>query len=683
MNSKIVKNKHGNMCIYVNGKIEEPFAYMTYQVEKGEFSQFKQAGFKLFCVSAFAGDMGSGFYSGVKPFSDSFWKAEDVYDFSGVKRELDFVIDNNLPGDVYILIRVNLNVPSWWKEKYPQEMARSFEGSAIRQSFSSKKWISDCEKVMSNFQKWINENGYSEYIIGWHIAGGETSEFFSVRDSQSFYVDYSECCRLHFIEWCESKYKCISDLNNSWKTEYDTFNQISIPSPFERHYCQWGEIRNPNNERKVIDFYRFFNASYADTIVKIASTVKRISEYKLIVGAFYGYITELTADHAHCGVRTILESDSIDFLASPFSYIDNRAKATDWFFFGSIESAKRAGKLWFMEADIRTNLTKPVSECFKRICTEGINLFDNPVWSGPSTEKESCWHIIRSFSKSLFSGAGLWWFDMWGGWYNSKGFMNLHSKLKTIYQNERNHRLVCSKAEVAVFIDDEFAYLSNPNSNFYSECIRAQMKELGYIGTPYDYWYLGDLTDDVISKYKLIILLSPVYLSCSIKETLNRWKHSNHTIIYVGYPDIYSGDMSLITGISYTLNYEDTYSRPQLVIEDNSVSLIKKNDSVVGAIKIFPEYQSIWYTEPNIKAKEICAFAELSGVHIYSRQGDIIYADNEMVSFTSIKNGVSRLYIGRSCTLKDEITGVMYKCPNGYCDFHSDLDETRLFRIIE
>ena len=56
----------------------------------------------------------------------------------------------------------------------------------------------------------------------------------------------------------------------------------------------------------------------------------------------------------------------MDFIASPFSYTDNRGVGIDWQLQGSADSAALHGKPWFAEADVRTCFSRPLSQCMKR-----------------------------------------------------------------------------------------------------------------------------------------------------------------------------------------------------------------------------------------------------------------------------------------------------------------------------
>ena len=80
---------------------------------------------------------------------------------------------------------------------------------------------------------------------------------------------------------------------------------------------------------------------------------------KQVIGAFFGY-TICGEESGHHAADLVISSDKLDFLASPFTYTDNRGQGVDWAFQGSVESAALYGKPWFMEADVRTCLSRPI-----------------------------------------------------------------------------------------------------------------------------------------------------------------------------------------------------------------------------------------------------------------------------------------------------------------------------------
>ena len=115
----------------------------------------------------------------------------------------------------------------------------------------------------------------------------------------------------------------------------------------------------------------------------------------------------------------------MDFFASPFCYTESRAGHVDWPFQATLESAHLHGKPWFVEADVRTFLSRPIRQAMPHANPEVNSAYDAPVWHGPNTLEASLGDMLRAFARILTHGGALWWFDMWGGWYDHDALRRL------------------------------------------------------------------------------------------------------------------------------------------------------------------------------------------------------------------------------------------------------------------
>ena len=105
-----IEKKNGKLLLNINGESFVPAAYMSYVNERADFDGFKKQGCRLFFSCLYMGDAGSLKRNYV-------WRGEDKYDFTPFKESLDKVIGNSKVGEIYVLLRVDLNAPSWWREK--------------------------------------------------------------------------------------------------------------------------------------------------------------------------------------------------------------------------------------------------------------------------------------------------------------------------------------------------------------------------------------------------------------------------------------------------------------------------------------------------------------------------------------------------------------------------------------
>jgi hypothetical protein len=176
---------------------------------------------------------------------------------------------------------------------------------------------------------------------------------------------------------------------------------------------------------------------------------KRITDGKKLMGVFYGNISICTTELSHNSMNLLLQCDEIDFFASPFCYTDNRGPAHDWPFQATLESAHLHGKPWFVEADVRTFLSRPISQCMPYANPEVNKAYDGPVWLGPDTVEGSLGDMLKAFSRILTHNAALWWFDMWGGWYDHEALMDFHRWAYPFYENIVHNGRATPRAQLA------------------------------------------------------------------------------------------------------------------------------------------------------------------------------------------------------------------------------------------
>ena len=97
----------------------------------------------------------------------------------------------------------------------------------------------------------------------------------------------------------------------------------------------------------------------------------------------------------------------------------------------------------------------------------------------------------------------MWWFDMWGGWYADRDYMEL---LKGCYEIARDSlgRDCSSSAGFAVFIDER----SFSKDGAVGSVAYGIRRALGSVGAPYDIYLIEDY-EAVKARYKAFIFLRP------------------------------------------------------------------------------------------------------------------------------------------------------------------------------
>ena len=56
-------------------------------------------------------------------------------------------------------------------------------------------------------------------------------------------------------------------------------------------------------------------------------------------------------------------------------------------------------------------------------------------------------------------------------------------------------------------------------------------------------------------------------------------------------------------------------------------------------VKTFPEWTSIYVAAPNLPAPVLRGMAGYAGVHLYSREGDVLYANRDLLAVHTVAGG--------------------------------------------
>lgn len=252
----------------------------------------------------------------------------------------------------------------------------------------------------------------------------------------------------------------------------------------------------------IKQYLEFLNYSVADTVSYFAHLAKEATERKQIIGTFYGYTLEVAdptwGTHA---MERLLDCPDIDFFCSPVSYTNTRKLGIDWGNMVAEKSIQLHGKMYFAECDIRTSLADYPGECRGDFDPEGK--YRGPIWKGPDSVELSLAAMRKAYARQLIHQSGLWWFDMWGGWYANPIFMDEVKRCLEFMTKDIAASKCLKRAEVALFVDETlYRHIGRGEA-----CRLAQYvirTSLGQSGAPYDTYLLCDAKECI--NYKAVIL---------------------------------------------------------------------------------------------------------------------------------------------------------------------------------
>lgn len=344
------------------------------------------------------------------------------------------------------------------------------------------------------------------------------------------------------------------------------------------------------------------------------------------------------------GFEKVLRSPHIDFFLAPGTYFDRQLGGASGFM-TCLASIRHHNKGFVHEVDHRTHTAKSVT------------LLGRPVpghESGFADEEATIAGLRREFSLALIHGTAMWWFDMFGQWYDSPRVQDAIGNMAELWER---YSVVPweSVAEVAVFVDSESFFYLDGNALFLNDLLYKQRFGLARMGAPYEFYALSDLPSVDLSRYKMIILPNLFVVDAAKRQLLkSRVCTDGRTVVWVYAPGIIS---------------EGRYD-PNAV---ESLTGIPLNTAEV-TVRNFETWRSVFVPKPNMSAGTLRELARQAGVHIYCDQDEVLYVNDRFVALHTAKPGRKSIRFPRRLgTIRELFTNtvmaansdeVVVDCPN-------------------
>jgi hypothetical protein len=692
-----------------------------------------------------------------KPMMEKFASAgihlhfDDVYDYPELKfaytyENIDDYMEALLDADpkAYTMFRVLLRSRREFPAEYPDECLTFNDGSIShydkpwkaylddgrigRYSFASKVWRGEAEETVMSVIEHINQSPYSERVIAYLPSGGAEHQwiYWWDYDKERHTIDFSRAMAVSFKEYLISRYVDEDALKQAWQDDNVTFATVEIPTLEERRAYDIGYFYNPAVKQKVIDYYRCHNRVMADKVIHLAGVVKRVTDNKALVGAYYGPICSVyglpTGGYAE--YESVLACPSIDFFCRPYNY-ENRGVG-DSIVFPFLEgSLKLHNKLWIGEVDSRT-----------------INAPDNNlIYGKPDNIHDSLAVQWRDFSKILTSGvSGYWYGFTHSEWFDHPDILKAMARMQYIAQKSTGFDL-SSNREIACFISEDGLFCCEQEHTSFNSVEREQIYELPRVGSEPEYFDLKDITKLNTCDYKVFIFLNSFYLDSALRSDLEKYlKKDGNILIWIYAPGVINPDskapfgvdhMKDLTGFSmgYSIDYErlemeiinndhpivsdinvgykfgnftrpvttgwfvkpdepvmlaSVTASPQFYVDDPEampLALFIDSGKVGMAVKDFGEWCSVYIGTTAVPAAILRAIAGYAGVHLYLDTDDIVYHNKSYLSIhtkgAGIRNVRLPLHTGVYDLIEDKVVN---RDASGF-EFWSSGKETKLFFV--
>lgn len=479
-----LKTVNGRPCFDIGGRIEYPLGYMTYFNENNRYAGFYAAGYRIFFVNAYFTSLPINSGTGFTPCRDKgIFDGEEPF-YGGFDGEVEALLAA-APGAL-IIPRVYIAMPQRWIDSHPDDCVHAkdaFRGGGVvrRESHLSPEYRDEGERLLRKFIAHVRSAPYADRVVGYHLSGGNTQEW------MYFDMNGGVCPKTPELF---GEYLCSVDPQRAPGPQ-------SVPGDGE--FTGEGQITDPAARA----YLEFINRGMAATVSRFCRAVKECVDRRQVVGVFYGYVQEQTSSFfGTMGMEWLIDDENVDFFSSPVSYFHTRPLGRDWGEMTCGESVRARGKLYFLENDVRTFLSRYPAD--SRPGCDPDRRYDSPVWLGPPTEEASGWAMEKSFVRQLACKNGSWWFDMWGGWYDSHKLMDLAARLKALADPARPASGY--RPELALVMDESFSRRIRSGDPL----IRIQKRvkeELGNAGIPFDAVYSFDA--DLAASYRAALFPYP------------------------------------------------------------------------------------------------------------------------------------------------------------------------------
>lgn len=508
---------------------------------------------------------------------DAAWPEPDRFDWTLFARHFDHLLSKH--PDAYLLPRVQLDPPGWWIEENPGELVqtaippvpgnpRQYRDILVNPeggfawgipfkapSPASKVWRKDMSRVLTAFLEAVRKSPLNSRVIGYQIGAGI------------------------YGEWHYPLAEFLPDTSPPAASLYGT-----PPDAEQRLEAEFDLFRNPARAKATISYYKkLHEEGISGALIHFVSLVKRVTERRLLAGAFFGYLLENSwiQDGGHLAPKPVLDCADIDFIASPYSYqttnlpdkpwwehdvVDDagnylgraRGVAGDGGYRVLLESLRRHGKLYFVEIDPSTYLEPPPK-------TEGGSDIERelPLIGGVgSTTPEGTRNILRhDLGRMLASGCGGWLFDFGPvlatgrSWYADEPIIETVRPFSILGAGRAEMDLTPVADVAAVYQAEAFFYTRHwlaeqpfrkgaSNLDFFSAWfLDSQARSLHRLGAPVDFLYEFDLAEKDFTRYKVVLAFNSfVWSEEKIAAFRSAVTGSGTTVVWFHAPGLVSED---------------------------------------------------------------------------------------------------------------------------------------------
>lgn len=699
-----IKPSNGLPTLFINGQPQSFMHYLEITNGAARITNMATNGLHLYEVDAI--DIG--------------WLGEGKFDYSAWDRK----VLELLTYDPQALIMPTFDVSglqhTWWMANEEGELCRTESGSSNVgiygssgkiMSIASQKWRQASGDAVRRFTEHCHSAPYSTRIIGYQPCSGVSWEWQHWGSVGPFDPgDYSEPMLAAFRDWVRKTYASdLEKLRAAWKQPEITFETVKIPSVEQRDGPKDRVFRDPQQWQYVIDFYKFYQDVMVDGIEHYFRIIKEASDYKTIVGTYYGYeLTMLSGarragDAGHFALSRLLNSKYCDFLMSPLDY-SVRGVGESYTVMSPIGSVNLHNKLWVLQDDLRTHLVKEANQRLHG-SPEGL----------PGTVSQ----LERGYAIANVKGAVTQWYDFSNGWIARDPRQGqIIGKLHNIDQQwvtwpDR----APDPNSVAVVVDEQSpsAYMSHAfEINLWA--VYQQKMTFERMGAPFNFYLLKDVVSGKLPKFKCYFFLNCYKMSDADRQwLLNNLQGNGRTLVwlyapgYVNDRDLNVQRISELTGMKMEQRDEPLmwhtslkpghplgqdvldWQQPNFKItptfipqgEGDVAAVYEGTDLPALAIRKLPTWTSVYSAGPILSPLVVKRLVQAAGVPITVEGVEPSYVSRNLIGLHTAVPRTERLHFGRMVKVTDLMTGEVLGQKVRDLEVKLEGPQTRLLKLDE
>lgn len=441
---------------------------------------------------------------GYEIIQTDFWlkyslRPDGTLDVEGIRRQFRGILDVN--PRAMIVARINVSAPKWWLAENPGERCKvtaregrmeAFGGNRM-ESLASERYAQFAEQQLRAFIRAVASLPEGDRVIGFHLGGGVYGEwhYYGIYNEPDASAPMAE----RFRAFAQQRYGSLGAINAAWKTSFTQLDEVAVPT-FERRYqLADGDLRDPQQDRFVIDYYECQQQVLSTLVTRLARVIKETWPRPGIVGVFYGYFYggfTVGAQASQLDIETLFRSPDVDYFAGPYA---SRSMLGSGIPRTLVQSVRLNGKLWMTEHDGGSHLRDDETTRFPDI---------------PRNEAESIARMRRNFMHGIAEDGGQWWYDFGpgnetGSW-STPAMLAEAKGLRTLANDALQHRYE-KPADVLVVYDMRSFLLTRPaaKDRLTPKITEALTDSLLGTGAAVDRVFLMDLEAVELAPYRLVI----------------------------------------------------------------------------------------------------------------------------------------------------------------------------------